>query len=91
MYFEHNGAKWLIKRGPSCYVSRVGKEDVYVEKAGDRGGRGSDGRLYRCCRKFAAESGEVLRDHESTPPHITVDWLRQAGFIDLGRRCSNPA
>lgn len=83
MYFESNGAKWLIKRGPSVFVSRSGKEDVKIFKQAEWGSRESDGKLYNCRRILAAEDGSMVRDYEAVPNEITVEWLRQAGFIDV--------
>lgn len=63
-------------------MSRKGKYDVSIYKRGTWGRRVPDGKLYKCCLRLSAESGDLLRYYEAVPPHITVEWLRQAGFID---------
>lgn len=82
MYIDHNGSRWWINRAPSCFTSRKGKEDVSVYKKSAWGRRQPDGFLYKCCLRLSAEDGALVRDYESVPSHITVEWLRQNGFID---------
>ena len=82
MYFEHEGNKWLITRAKSCFMSRNNKEDVSVYKRSAWGRRQQDGNLYKCCLRVAAEDGALIRDYEAIPLHITIEWLKQAGFID---------
>lgn len=81
MKFTHNGKGWLIKRAKSCFTARPGKDDVSVYKQSVWGRRGSDGNLYKCCLRLAAEDGSLLRDYEAVPNHITVEYLKQNGFI----------
>ena len=82
MYIEHKGNHWWINKAPSCFTYRSGKQDVSVYKRSSWGRRQPDGKLYKCCLRLAAEDGSLLRDYEAVPLHITVEWLRQAGFID---------
>lgn len=82
MYIESDGTKWLIQKSPSCFVSRNGKYDVGVYKRSTWGSRESDGKLYKCCLRIAAEDGSLIRDYEAIPSHITLEWLKQSGFID---------
>lgn len=82
MYIERDGNKWWINRGPSPFTSRQGLEDVGIYKKSAWGRRQADGSLYKCCKRMAAESGEIIRDYEPVPSELTVEWLSQAGFID---------
>jgi hypothetical protein len=71
---------WIIKV-PSCFTSRKGKDDVSIYKRSTWGRRQPDGELYRCCLRLDAETGTVVRNYESIHQQITVDWLKQVGFI----------
>lgn len=82
MYFEHDGNLWWINRAPSCFTTRNGRDDVSVYKRSAWGRRQPDGKLYKCCLRVAAEDGALIRDYEAIPLHITIDWLKQAGFVD---------
>ena len=80
---ETEKTKWWINRAPSIFVSRTGKEDVCVYKRSAWGRRQPDGKLYRCVKRFAAESGDTLREYEAALPQITNTWLKQVGFLDV--------
>jgi len=82
MYIEHNANKWWISRAPSHFVSRSGKDDVSIYKQSTWGRRQPDGNLYMCCLRYSAENGDLIRYYATVPPQITVEWLKQAGFID---------
>ena len=82
MYIEHNGNYFWINKAPSCFISRNGKQDICVYKRSLWGRRQPDGKWYKCCLRLAAEDGALLRYYGAVPPHITVEWLRQMGFID---------
>lgn len=81
-YVDHNGNRFLINKEQSCFVSRTGKYDISIYRRSSWGRRQPDGKLYKCCMRLAAEDGSLLRHYESIPPHITVEWLKQEGFID---------
>ena len=81
MYIEHAGSHWWINKASSCFTSRKEKQDVSIYKRSAWGRRQPDGKLYKCCLRLAAEDGSLLRYYEAIPPHITVEWLRQMGFI----------
>jgi len=82
LYFEYEREAWWVGRAPSPNMSRLGHDDVMVCRRGSWGMRHPDGNLYRCCVRYAAESGAVLREFEWIPPIVTVEWLRDKGFID---------
>jgi hypothetical protein len=81
LYFEDSGVKWLISAVASPFTSRRGKIDVMVCKESDWGFRAEDRKLYRGCLKLAAEDGSIIRDYEAVPSNITVDFLRDRGFV----------
>ena len=81
MRVELDGNHYWIIKAPSCFTSRKGKEDVSVYKRGSWGRRQPDGKLYRCCLRLDAESGNLVRVYESIPQQINVGWLKQVGFI----------
>ncbi len=83
MYIETEKDKWWVHRAPSVFVNRTGKEDVSVYKRSVWGRRQPDGKLYKCVKRLAAESGETLRDYDAVPPQVTNGWLKQAGFLDV--------
>ncbi len=82
MYTELNGNKWWVNRSQSCFTFRNGKQDVSIYKQSCWGRRQPDGKLYKCCLRLAAEDGSVIRNYETVPSELNVDWLKQAGFID---------
>ena len=82
MFIGQEPKKCRIKRQPSIFTSRKGLEDVYVDVQADHGGRESDGNRYAQGLWLAAESGDILRSTAAVHPEITVDWLRQSGFLD---------
>lgn len=82
MKFVHNGVNWKISKNKSIFVSRTDKEDVNIYKQSNWGHRDPDNNLYCCCMKIAAEDGTILRSYEDIPEHITVDFLKQSGFIN---------
>ncbi len=81
MHIEIDGNYYWVGKGPSCFTFRKGKDDVSIYKRGLWGRRQPDGKLYRCCLKLDAESGNVVRDYEALPNQFTVNWLKQVGFI----------
>jgi len=82
MIVDVDGRKYYIRRGPSAFTSRNGKQDVTVSVIGNWGARAADNKLYRGCATFAAESGEIIREYEKIPAQFSVDWLRDNGFIN---------
>ena len=83
MRIELDGNLYWIIKAPSCFISRKGKDDVSIYKCGSWGRRQPDGKLYRCCLKLDAEDGNVVRNYESIPQQVTVEWLKQVGFIGM--------
>lgn len=81
MYIENNGDTWLILKEKSVFVSRKGKSDVSIYKKSCWGRRQIDGLLYKCCVRFASEDGSVVRDYEAIPSIITVEFLKDKGFV----------
>ena len=77
-----NNDKVMVYRGPSIFTNRQGKEDCAVEVSGPWGGMEANGKRYHSVIRIACESGEVLRQYETMPKDITLDWLRQAGYVD---------
>lgn len=79
---------YVVKRVPSIFTNRSGKEDCYISKqCKTHGARESDGKLYSCVARIAAESGEFIRSHEPLPAEITLPLLHQWGFVSS---VSNP-
>lgn len=82
MKIERDGKQWLIKRRASIFTSRNGKEDVRIDVESDHGGKEADGKRYSGVQVIAAESGEMIRNYGPVPEDITLDFLKQAGFVD---------
>lgn len=86
-FVEFGKDKYLIRRGPSIFTSRNGKQDCVIKKRnnatyGAHGAREDDGKLYNIVKIIACESGELLRDHEEIPADISTDFLKDQGYID---------
>lgn len=86
MKAEINRVFWHIRRGPSIFVERNGKEDVFirqeVKSTANGGVRYEDGKLYRLARIVAADTGETLRDYCQIPEELGNDKLRDLGFLE---------
>lgn len=82
MKIERDGKQWRIKRSGSIFTFRNGKEDVWISVENDHGAKEADGKYYSGAMVLAAESGEVLRHYVPVPKDLTVDFLKQAGFVD---------
>lgn len=87
MDIEVNGTEYFVKRGPSIFVSRNGKQDCTVDRyvtawqglgGGMRPGRSTRSMLVHI---FAAESGEVLRNYEDVPRQL-IGRLIELGLVD---------
>jgi len=77
-----NGRNWIVRKGPSIFASRKGKEDVRIlRQNSDWGGMEFDGKRYTTAMVFDAENAEVIRNYEVLPDEITIPLLRQWGFI----------
>ncbi len=75
---------YLVKRVPSIFTNRVGREDCYVSRlCQTHGARESDGKKYTCVARIEVETGEYLRNYETLPSEITLPLLRQWGFLDV--------
>jgi hypothetical protein len=77
-----DGSRWLIERRPSIFITRNGKEDITISKAGNWGGLRADNNRYHAVVRLAAEDGGIIRDHGRIPSEITLPMLRQLGFVD---------
>lgn len=82
MKIQAHGKDWQIRRKPSVFVSRSGKDDVRIWVESDHGARFSDGKRYSSVQVLAAESGEFIRNYGAIPEQITPNFLRQNGFLD---------
>lgn len=82
MYLTINSKKWCVRRSPSAFIPRNGKDDVRIMVEGTWGERHEDNKLYHSCCVRQAENGEIIRQYETVPPIFTVAWLRENGFVD---------
>ena len=82
MYIESNGDTWLILKAKSVFSSRKEKSDISIYKKSCWGRRQADGYLYKCCVRFACEDGSVVRDYEAIPSFITMEFLKDKGFLN---------
>ena len=80
---EYNGKKWMVKKNPSCFVSRTGKYDVSILAESKHGARENDGKLYNRLWIIAAENGDIIRRGHSLPDFITTEWLKENAFITI--------
>lgn len=75
--------KYIVKKENSIYVSRNGKSDCTVWAPTDSyGATMHDGARYSVARRYACESGELLRDNLYVEDCINIAILRQIGMID---------
>lgn len=79
--------KYIIRRGPSIFTPRNGKQDCVIRKRnnapyGAHGAREADGKLYNIVKILACESGAILRDYENLPMQINSDFLKAQGYLD---------
>lgn len=79
------GRTFIVYRSPSIYTNRSGREDcVVLRRNTEWGAREDDGHLYTTMIRLAAETGERLRAHEPLPDGLTLDQLRDWGFVETG-------
>jgi hypothetical protein len=64
----------------SPFVSRQGKKDCVISVKGNWGVRKKDG-YYHSVIRLAFESGEILRQYEPFPSEITLELLKNWGFL----------
>lgn len=77
-----DGRNWIVRKSPSIFTSRKGREDVRVLcQNPEWGGREADGRCYVTAAAFDAETSEIIRNYEPLPAEITVSLLQQWGFL----------
>lgn len=82
MYINTINGEYLIKKQPSIFMSRAGKNDCLILKQCETHGiRENNNKLYTIIAIIESETGEYIRDYEMFPPEITLLLLQQWGFI----------
>jgi len=80
MYIKNS--EYLIKKHPSIFMSRAGRQDCSIFKQCETHGiRENNNKLYTIIAIIESETGEYIRNYERLPPEITFPLLQQWGFI----------
>lgn len=83
-----DGKDWKVKRGRSIFTNRANQEDVRIDVESDHGAKDvEDGKYYTTMCVLTAESGAVLRKRRAVPKEISMDFLRNKGFIGKNPEC----
>lgn len=76
----------IVELAPSIYTARYAekKYDAVFRKQGSWGGAvyiGGERLFFSVDVRFAAETGEVIKQDCKPPAWLTLDWLKSNGFI----------
>ena len=64
-----NGRNWIVRKGPSIFTSRKGKEDVRIlRQNSDWGGMEFDGKRYTTAMVFDAENNQIIKSETIANP-----------------------
>lgn len=78
-----NNCVYDIRVSPSIFTNRNGKFDCSIAKENkDHGWMTPEGVRVSCIARIAYESGDFLRNYESLPGEISMDFLQKNGFVD---------
>jgi len=70
---------FMIRKGPSIFVSRTGKQDIVIHKENDTWGAIYDGKRYSIAMMFSAEDYQKIRHFDIVPNDI-LENLKAWGF-----------
>jgi hypothetical protein len=70
---------FMIRKGPSIYVPRTGKQDIVIHKENKAWGAIYDGMRYSIAMIFSAEDYQKIRHFDIVPDDI-LENLKAWGF-----------
>jgi len=70
---------YMIRKGPSIYVPRTGKQDIVIHKENSAWGAVYESMRYSIAMIFSAEDYQVLRHFDVVPDDI-LENLKAWGF-----------